>query len=304
MGLPRISIITPVRNAAATLPRAIESLVAQAYPDMEYLLLDAASTDGTREVIERYRAHIAYVRSHADDGANAAYNEGIARATGGVIGLLNADDWYEPGVLMAVGEAFAQDPALEMVTTEAKVWQADGAGGLRCIKHFTGKSLGLNPAATPMPNARFFRKSLFERYGDFVVTNEAGQRYIASDLEYLLRLSQYSVRTRVLPRVGYHYYAHEGSITFGADPVRMRQMYEERASLAETYLQKNTLPAMYRPRLRRWHRRGTTRAFWRHLAARDFPRAWAEMKRGMRMSKALWLPDAVRLAISGRFEAL
>lgn len=299
--LPRITVITVVRNAEATLERAIESLIAQAYPNLEFLVLDAASTDGTPEIIRRYEPHIAHWRSHADGGPNAAYNEGIERASGDIIALLNADDWYEPGILLTVGEAYRADPSLDMVTCEAKIWRRGADGNLQEMRHFRGKSLTLSPEGSPMPNARFFRKSVFTRFGPFETENHAGKRLIAADLEHLLRLSQHSLKNRILPQVGYHYLMHEGSQTMGKNPERERQMYDERAWLAERYLAKKTLRP-YARRLKRWHRRGTVRAFLYHLRARHWNDAFSEAKRGIRVSHALWLADAIRFFITPRKE--
>ena len=78
----RISIITVTRNAAAYLEKCIQSVASQTYPACEYIIIDGASTDGTRAIVERHRAHIAQFVSEPDDGLYHAMNKGIARATG------------------------------------------------------------------------------------------------------------------------------------------------------------------------------------------------------------------------------
>lgn len=294
--LPRITVIIPVRNAAATIGKALESVCAQNYPDLELMVLDALSDDGTLEVIKSYESKIAYWRSAADDGANDSYNEGIERATGSVIALLNADDWYEPGILKQVGEAFAADPTVDVVTCEAQVWKEGADGTLQPMKLFTGKSLFLNPQGTPMPNARFWRKHVFDRHGLFMVRNHLGQRMIASDLEFLLRVSQYKLKNHLLLRVGYHYLMHAGSITFGADRMRRRQMYLERAHIAGTYLDSPQLSA-YRPRLKRWHRRGSARNFYWQLLEKNYAAARQQARQGLRISGPFWLLEAMRVGL-------
>lgn len=290
-GLPKITVITVTRNAAATLAQALESAVAQNYPNLEFLLLDAASTDGTVDVIKRYEPHLAHWRSHADDGPNSAYNEGIARATGDLVTFLNADDWYEPGILHAIGEAFAAYPS-DVITCEARaVKMVDGSPVE--TRRYAGKNLALTPLGTPMPNARFFKRELFQHYGNFKVQNHQGTRMIASDLEFLLRLSQHPLHNHIIPRLGYTYVEHEGSITFGNNPARNLQMYEERAALAEHYLP--LLPA-YRARLKRWHRRGTARIFWHYGRCGEKRKAWQALKSGLRLSPARWPLECLRLA--------
>ncbi len=93
---PRVTIITAVRNRAATLARTIESVLAQTYPEVEHVVIDGASSDGTVEVIRRYADRLAHWQSEPDRGISDAFNKGLAAARGDCIGLLNADDWLEP----------------------------------------------------------------------------------------------------------------------------------------------------------------------------------------------------------------
>jgi glycosyltransferase involved in cell wall biosynthesis len=93
---PTVTIITAVRNRAATLSRTIESVLAQTYPRVEHIVIDGASSDGTVEVIRRYADRLSHWRSEPDRGISDAFNKGVAAARGDCIGLLNADDWLEP----------------------------------------------------------------------------------------------------------------------------------------------------------------------------------------------------------------
>lgn len=299
-GLPRITVIVPVRNSVVTIAKAIDSVRAQHYPDLELIVLDAESDDGTLDVIRKNEDIIFHWRSARDDGANDAYNEGISRATGEVIALLNADDWYEPGILKLVGEAFASDMATDVVTCEAQVWKHDVVGKLIPMKHFTGKSLFLNPEGTPMPNARFWRRHVFERHGLFMVRNHLGQRMIASDLEFLLRISQHKLKNHIILKAGYNYLQHAGSITFAGDARRDKQMYLERAHIAGTYLEVPQLAA-YRSRLKRWHRRGTARNFYWQLQEGNKLAARQQAVQGLRVSGPLWLLEALRVGIGRRY---
>ena len=88
----RISIITACYNRAATIRGAIESVLAQDYEDIEYIVVDGASTDGSLGVIDEYRGRIAKVISEPDNGMYEAINKGVRAATGDVIGLLHSDD--------------------------------------------------------------------------------------------------------------------------------------------------------------------------------------------------------------------
>lgn len=93
MSAPRVSVVTVSYNASRTIQRTIDSVLAQSYPNIDYLVVDGGSTDGTREILESYGSRLRFV-SEPDDGIYDAMNKGVALARGGWIHLLNADDWY------------------------------------------------------------------------------------------------------------------------------------------------------------------------------------------------------------------
>jgi glycosyltransferase involved in cell wall biosynthesis len=121
--LPRISVITPCLNAAGTVEEAVASVRAQGYPDVEHLVVDGGSTDGTVDMLERLG--VRYV-SERDDGRVDAANKGVGLTTGEVVAWLNADDRYETGALRAVGEAFAASPEAAWVTGYCRIIGGDG----------------------------------------------------------------------------------------------------------------------------------------------------------------------------------
>jgi len=98
-GAPLVSIVTVVCNGAAHIEQAIASVLGQSYRNVEYLVVDGGSTDGTLEIIRRYSDRIDYWISEADSGIYAAMNKGVQLARGELIGLLNADDFYETDAL-------------------------------------------------------------------------------------------------------------------------------------------------------------------------------------------------------------
>lgn len=112
---PRISIVTPSFNHARFIGQTVRSVLGQGYPDLEYLVLDGGSTDGTGEVLEPYRPSLAYYRSHPDDGQAAALAEGFARCTGEILGYVNSDDMLAPDALAFVADFFEQHPAIDAI---------------------------------------------------------------------------------------------------------------------------------------------------------------------------------------------
>lgn len=96
---PRISIVTPSYNQACYLEETLRSVLLQGYPNLEYMVLDGGSIDGSAEIIRKYEPWLAYWRSECDGGQSAAIAEGFERATGEILAWLNSDDRYQPGSL-------------------------------------------------------------------------------------------------------------------------------------------------------------------------------------------------------------
>jgi len=101
-----VSVVTISRNSGATIERTIRSVLDQSYPNIEYIIIDGGSTDGTVDVIERYAGSLAHRVSEPDRGISHAFNKGIAAAHGELIGIVNADDWYEAGAVESIVAAY------------------------------------------------------------------------------------------------------------------------------------------------------------------------------------------------------
>lgn len=102
--LPLISIITVVYNGEKYLEQTIQSVINQTYNNIEYIIIDGGSTDGTLNIIKKYEQYIDYWQSEPDKGIYDAMNKGISFATGDIIGLLNADDWYENNAIQTIAD--------------------------------------------------------------------------------------------------------------------------------------------------------------------------------------------------------
>ena len=103
---PLISIVTVCYNSAATIEQTILSVLQQQYPAIDYVIIDGGSTDGTQNIINRYRESLGYYISEPDKGISDAFNKGIAAAKGQLIGIINSDDRLLPGALQAIADAY------------------------------------------------------------------------------------------------------------------------------------------------------------------------------------------------------
>ncbi len=112
----KISIITVVYNNARTIRCAINSVLSQSYKDIEYIIIDGGSNDGTLEIINNYNNKISVIVSEKDNGIYDAMNKGIKKATGDVIGILNSDDLYfNENIIELVANKFIDDGALDVL---------------------------------------------------------------------------------------------------------------------------------------------------------------------------------------------
>lgn len=102
----KISIITPAFNSGKTIEKTILSVLSQNYNNLEYIIIDGASSDNTLEIVEKYRDKISYIVSEKDSGISEAFNKGIALSTGEIIGIINSDDYLLPGALNTVAQAY------------------------------------------------------------------------------------------------------------------------------------------------------------------------------------------------------
>lgn len=112
---PKITLITPTLNQAQYLEATIQSVLSQNYPNLEYIIVDGGSTDGSVDIIRKYEQHLAWWVSEPDRGQSHAINKGLERATGEIFNWVNSDDLLAPGALWEVGNGFSKHPEAHII---------------------------------------------------------------------------------------------------------------------------------------------------------------------------------------------
>jgi glycosyl transferase family 2 len=192
-GLPPIAFVTPSYNQGPFLQAAIDSVLAQGYPGLDYAVMDGGSTDATTHVLAGYGTRVAWV-SERDAGQADAINKGFARVRGEIMGWLNSDDVLLPGTLAYVGRYFRDHPEIDIVY------------GHRIIVDEEGREVGRwvlpahDPAALALTDyipqeTMFWRAAVWQKIGPL----NAGFHY-AMDWDFVLRATRAGFRFRRLPR--------------------------------------------------------------------------------------------------------
>ena len=206
----KISIVTPCFNAARFIRETLASVLDQDVPDLEYIVVDGGSTDGTIELIKACGKRLAWWVSEKDDGQTSAINKGLARSTGSILGFLNADDVLTPGALRSVLDAFAANPDVDIVYGGVEWIDSTGAS----LGHHTGDISNLSEVLDiyrvwwakhqwVQPEV-FIRRSLWERVGAFDT-----RYHLAFDFDYWVRCFLAGARVLRVPQCLVRFRLHE-----------------------------------------------------------------------------------------------
>jgi len=270
MNWPKFSIVTPTRNMAEWLPDCIESVRKQTYRNVEHVVIDACSDDGTVELLEDY-PHLQWI-SEPDTGQSNAINKGFAMATGDVLTWLNADDRLAPGAIEHVAEVFRSDRTVGWVYGDLETVSGDQRWVYRPPDRVDDRTFSRGNVL-PQPGTFFTRAALEVAGGideDFNLT---------MDFELWLRFVKAGVPARHLPVVLASFAVHPGSKT-GSEAGLAFAQEEFRALL------KNGYPHRAAMAIDRWHWDDVTR---RVLALLDRG-AYREVRRIIRQEASEFPP--------------
>ncbi|MEH7225242.1 glycosyltransferase family 2 protein [Bacillus sp. JJ1566] len=187
--LPKVSIITVSFNSVETIEKTIQSVINQTYSNVEYIIIDGGSTDGTVDVIKKYEDRITHWVSEPDNGIYDAMNKGIKLSNGKLIGIINSDDWYETNAVKNAVDVYNRMNnvviygMLRMIKNEK----------VQFIKGYTHETLSNQMIQHP---TCFVPKDLYDKYGVFNLKYK-----ISADFELMQRLKANNVSFEMIEKI-------------------------------------------------------------------------------------------------------
>ncbi|MHB0965795.1 MAG: glycosyltransferase family 2 protein [Bellilinea sp.] len=250
--LPRITVVTPSYNQAAFIEETIHSVLDQDYPNLEYIIVDGGSTDGSVDIIRRYADRLAWWVSEKDRGQTDAINKGFARATGEILAWLNSDDTYQPGALREAATALAEHPQAGLLYGDANYIDEKS----RVIGRFPAAQtdygrLRRGYVHVPQQSA-FFRADLWRKVGPLDPTF-----FFAMDYDLWVRLAR-QAPVVYIPRLWANFRLHSNAKTISADdrcwPEMLRVHFRDGGSWAAPIVVKHWVRKLAAPCIN-WRRR-------------------------------------------------
>ena len=249
---PLVSIVTPSFNQARYIEATIRSVLAQDYPQIEYIVIDGGSTDETLDIIKNYEGNIAFWVSEPDKGQTDAINKGFARATGDILAWINSDDTYAPGAVAAAVGYLQEHPEVGLVYGDCNFINEHG----RVIGRFNatqtdGRLLRRGYVHIPQ-QASFFRADLWRQVGPLDPSF-----YFAMDYDLWTRLAARS-QLKYVPQTWANFRLHTSGKTIVADdrcwPEMIRVHYRDGGSFFSPIVAKYYIRKLVAP-LWNWRRR-------------------------------------------------
>lgn len=224
---PKISIVTPSYNQGAFIEETIRSVLLQSYPNLEYIIIDGGSTDGTVDIIRKYEKWLTFWVSEPDQGQSHALNKGFSRATGEIFGYINSDDIYAEHAFLETAAIYQRFNQPDLILGDCWICNE------KLVPHKNFKaawpetlSYFLMPFGSPFPQpSAFWRSDIHQKVGGF---NES--LHYAFDREFFLRLGLAGVRPVLAEKIMACYRDHPSVKTRNT-----LKVYEESLLILEKY---------------------------------------------------------------------
>jgi glycosyltransferase involved in cell wall biosynthesis len=221
----KISIVIPSFNQGIFLQETIESILNQCYPNLEIILIDGGSTDGTMNIIKKYEEYFKYWVSEKDSGQSNAINKGLKVATGDIFAWQNSDDAYLPGTFKYISEVFQNKKNIDVIFGGWNfINEKREKLSTRTLKRFNVIKLRAGYSIPPQP-AVFFRKSSIERVGGL---NELKNQVMDYDL-YVKIINNDNIF--ITDRILGNFRIHSASKTISGKKIQLKELKETRKEL-------------------------------------------------------------------------
>jgi len=237
---PRVSIVTPSYNQGQFLEETIRSVLLQGYPDLEYIVVDDCSSDGSWDIIKKYSGHLSAVLHERNQGQSAAINNGFRRSSGAIIAWLNSDDLLMPNAVYLAACYLADNTDVGMVTGDREIIDAESRRiGERQWQKFAPWQFKYCSGIAQ--EASFWRRNIFFKCGQLDETLHFGM-----DLDLWIRISRISKIHHLPVKLGV-YRAHGTSNSMlvnragRATDIRIKKMAGEAALVRQRYYGRDTL---------------------------------------------------------------
>jgi glycosyltransferase involved in cell wall biosynthesis len=232
---PRVSIVTPSYNQAQFIEETIRSVLLQGYSNIEYIIIDGGSNDGTIDIIQKYEPWLSYWESEPDKGQSHALNKGFAKATGEIFAFINSDDVYEPEALEQIVPVFSKNEKTHLVAGQCVVI---GQGKEKrqfdprwpeSLSYFLSKTF----SSTFAQPTSFWTKEIFKQVGGF---NES--LHYCFDREFFLKIGLAGYKPEFIPRRLARFREHPDSKSmnsaegFHRESIQMLKLYSKTCGLS------------------------------------------------------------------------
>ncbi|OXB16110.1 glycosyltransferase family 2 protein [Flavobacterium reichenbachii] len=188
---PLVSIITVVFNNVRTLEQTINSVINQSYKNIEYIIIDGGSTDGSVDLIKKYESQISYWVSEPDKGIYYAMNKGLSVATGNLVSVLSSDDWYESTSVEKAVNYYELNPEIDIIHGLLRFIGANDMPDLVTghYNSFLTKGMIEHPTC-------FITKKIYDKVGFYNVLYKS-----AGDYEWMLRAKKLEAKFLFIPEL-------------------------------------------------------------------------------------------------------
>lgn len=282
------SIITPTFNRAGMITHAIECVLAQKYDNVEHIIMDGGSTDGTLALLSAY-PHL-QVFSESDYGVYDGLNKGIGISKGEIIGQLNSDDYYQPDIFKKIADLFQENPGIDALCGSARVFEIDFSkreSDVAIYEPIDNRTFPMRiTAGAPIFNAWFFRRQVFERIGGYSL-----EYPLMADRDFLIRCYLSGLNILPVNSIFYNYRHHTGSLTINSD--NSISLLQEALQLANSYLKQENLNPVLKKNCMEWQDHTLIEMLIRNILNNDMREALNVIRNAM-AANPLWLIETAK----------